>query len=191
MWYLTHQYCQWSPYDRIKYYLHWLYRKPQQYFQALHLRTCYSNDEVLRNVYIPKWWLLVQHRCWRKVGFNWVFADITCPSSSYPIYFNNIEMNSFMSVNSSIGGLRIAAYPFCNCYGSHLQQKMPNGTVYAIRTQINYVRILKPLVTSILFPVPPRSWIYPVSVLVSSDAEITTQYLLLFSFAALLIGPLS
>lgn len=64
----------------------------------------------------------------------------------------SVEKSSFMTVNSSIAWLGIAASPFCAFYASHLQQKIPCVTLVATRVQINYFHIFKQFGTNILFP---------------------------------------
>lgn len=103
----------------------------------------------------------------------------------------SVEMSAFMSVNSSIGWLGIAASPFCAFYASHLQQKMPKATVEAIMSQIRYLRLLKQLGTCIVFPSPPRRGSFTVSVLVFSDAGRTVDHGQLSYVAGLLLGPMS
>lgn len=54
-----------------------------------------------------------------------------------------VEKSSFMSVNYSLGWLSITVSPLCAFYASHLQQKLSGVTVDAIRSQVNYLRLLK------------------------------------------------
>lgn len=68
-----------------------------------------------------------------------------------------VEKFSFMSVNSSIGWLGVAASPLCAFYESHLQQRMSYHTVNALRSQSNYLLLLKKLGILIRYPAPPKN----------------------------------
>lgn len=81
-----------------------------------------------------------------------------------------VEKSSFMSVNSSLGWLRITASPLCVFYAIHLQQMMPSVTVNSVMSQIKYLRLLKKCGTLIAYPPCPKSGSLHVSVLVFSDA---------------------
>ena len=89
---------------------------------------------------------------------------------------NNVEKSSYMSVNSSLGWLGIAAYPLCSFYASHLQQKMPSVTVNAVKSQTDYLRLLKSHGTLIRYPSPPKNVQTTVSILVFSDAGRTVDH---------------
>jgi len=77
---------------------------------------------------------------------------------------NDIELQAFRSVNSSIGWLGISASPFCSLYASYLQQKAPMPLVRDLVCQINSIRTLKKLGTTIRFKRPPGQDEYKISV---------------------------
>lgn len=68
---------------------------------------------------------------------------------------------------------------------------MPNATVAGLRSQINYIRLLKQLGTSVPFPVPPHRGSSTVSILVFSDAGRMSDHEQLSFFACLLVRFLS
>lgn len=94
-----------------------------------------------------------------------------------------------MSVNSSIGWLGFAASPLCAFHASHLQQKMAHLTVDAIRSQTNYLKLLKQFGSLIRYPAPIANTSATASILVFSDAGRLTDHGQLSYFAGLLIGP--
>lgn len=104
------------------------------------------------------------------------------------ILLNELEMSSFRSINSSIGWLGTAASPFCAFYASHLQQKVPNTTVHDLISQINSVRLLKKLGSTIKYKRPLENKSYPLSILVFADASRNEDYGQLGYVAGLLTG---
>jgi len=101
---------------------------------------------------------------------------------------NDIELQAFRSVNSSIGWLGIAASPFCSLYASYLQRKAPMPLVRDLVCQINSIWTLKKLGTTIRFKRPPGQDEYKISVLIFSDASRPCDYGQLGYVAGLLIG---
>ena len=100
-----------------------------------------------------------------------------------------VEKASFMSLNSSLGWLGIAASPFCAFYASFLQQKLPNATVAALVSQANGLKLLKNLGTRISFP-RPSSGTKQVSIVVFADAGRQSDYGQLSYIAGILVSPL-
>lgn len=96
-----------------------------------------------------------------------------------------------MSVNSSIGWLRIATSPSCSLYSSYLRQKMNNLAVDAIRSQLVCLRLLEDSGTFISYPAHPKMDNVPVPILISSDIGRLTDYGKLSFLARVLIGPVA
>lgn len=84
---------------------------------------------------------------------------------------NAVETSSFRSANSSLAWLGSAASPFCGFYASHLQQKAPSTTVRDPTTQINSVKLLQKLRSTITYKPPIDAREYTLSVLVFADAS--------------------
>ena len=103
---------------------------------------------------------------------------------------NAVERSAFMSLNSSIGWLGIAASPFCAFYASHLQQKLPDARVSVLSLQANGLKVLKKLGTSISFPKPMKGP-HAVSIAVFADAGRLEDHGQLAFVSGLLIGPLA
>ena len=103
---------------------------------------------------------------------------------------NDVEKHEFMSINSSLGWLGIAASPFCALYASYMQQRLPNATVEELLSQSRHLRNLQKLGTSIHYARPPRGSTVSLSVVVFSDASRTDDRGQLAYLAGVLIGPL-
>ena len=84
---------------------------------------------------------------------------------------NQIEKSVFASTNSSLGWIGTAASPFCSFYASYMQQKAPELKVSHLIEQVNIVRQLKKLGTTIAYPRPSDNSRYELSVLVFADAS--------------------
>ena len=67
---------------------------------------------------------------------------------------NEIEKSHYMSVNSTLGWIGNAAFPLCSFYASYLQQKAPSLSVKDLIEQLNIVRKLKRLGTTISYNRP-------------------------------------
>lgn len=65
-----------------------------------------------------------------------------------------VAKSAFISLNSSLGGLGIAASPFCTFYASPMHQMLPSAKVSVLASQADALRILKNLGTNISFPKP-------------------------------------
>lgn len=83
------------------------------------------------------------------------------------------------------------ASPFCAFYAIHLQQKMLSTTVAAIMSQINFLRLLEKLGTSVRYRSPFRTGCATVSVLFFSDSGRLTDYGQLTLTAGFGVGSLS
>lgn len=103
---------------------------------------------------------------------------------------NDIEMASYRSLCSSIGWIGIAASPFCAFYASYLQQKVPACKVRDLIWQINAIKHLQRLGSTIQFVRPTEKKEYQLSVVVFSDASRKENYGQLGVFGGLLIGDL-
>jgi len=84
-----------------------------------------------------------------------------------------IEVSAFRSTNGQLGWIGTAASPLCAHASSSLQQKVPNMKVKAIVDQINYVKTLKKLGTSIKFKKPEKKGAYNLTCAVFSDARLS------------------
>ncbi len=109
---------------------------------------------------------------------------------NYTEPLDQVEKHAFMSINSSLGWLGIAASPFCALYESYLQQKLPKANVETLLCQARHLKTLKKLGTTISFPRAPKGKEVPVSVVVFSDASRTDDRGQLCYIAGLLLGPL-
>lgn len=103
---------------------------------------------------------------------------------------NDIELGSFRSVNSSIGWLGIAASPFCAFYASYLQQKAPKPKVEDLILQINSVKLLKKLGSTIRYVNNEKNNNHGFSIIVFSDASRLIDHGQLAFICGLLIGDL-
>lgn len=102
---------------------------------------------------------------------------------------NSVEKSAFMSLNSSLGWLGLAASPFCAFYASHLQQKLPKATVSVLTLQANALRTLKKLQTFICYP-RPVGGSHSVTIAIFADAGRLTDHGQLSYISGLLLGPL-
>ncbi len=93
-------------------------------------------------------------------------------------------------MNSSIGWLGTNTPVFCAFYASWLQQKAPNPTVQDLITQINALRLLKKLGTTVYYKRPP-SGNYKISLVVFADASRKTNHGQLYFISGLLFGDLA
>ena len=84
----------------------------------------------------------------------------------------------------TLGGI---TSPFCAFYASHLQQKVPSTKVSDLVTQINSLRLLQKLGSTITYKRPSKGK-YSCSVLVFADASRTIDHGQLGYVAGLLIG---
>ena len=84
---------------------------------------------------------------------------------------NAIELSSFRSINTSLGWIGQAVSPFCSFYSSYLQQKLPSPIVSDLISQINILKHLQKLGTTIKYIRPTEKKDYEVSILVFSDAS--------------------
>lgn len=84
---------------------------------------------------------------------------------------NNIEKSTFPSINCSFGWIWTSSSPFCSYYSSYLQQKAPDITVSNIKEQLNILRRLKKIGTTIRYPRPIETINQEVTVLVFTDAS--------------------
>ncbi len=100
---------------------------------------------------------------------------------------NEVELRSFRSVSSSTGRLGANASLFCALYSSWLQQKAPTPTVHDLISQINYVKQLKKLGTSISY-LRPENGSYTVSLLIFTYASHPSDHGLLVFLSGLLFG---
>ena len=64
---------------------------------------------------------------------------------------NQMEKSVFASTNSSLGWIGTAASPFCSLYASYLQQKAPELKVWHLVEQINIVRKLKKIGSTVAY----------------------------------------
>ena len=103
---------------------------------------------------------------------------------------NQMEKSVFASTNSSLGWIGTAAPPFCSFYASYLQQKAPDLKVCHLVEQINIVRKLKKLGTTVAYPRPTDKDKYQLSVLVFADASRTDDCGQLGILTGLLIGEI-
>jgi len=101
---------------------------------------------------------------------------------------NEIEKSAFASSNSSLGWVGTAASPLCSFYSSYLQQKAPGTKVCHLVEQINTIRKLKKLGTTISYPRPVDNQDYDMSILVFSDASRTEESGQLGILTGLLVG---
>ena len=101
---------------------------------------------------------------------------------------NEIEKKSFASVNSSIGWIGSAASPLCSFHASHLQQMTPDTKVSHLIDQVNILKKLKRLGTSISYIRPDVKGEVPVSVLCFSDASKREAHGQVGCISGLLIG---
>ncbi len=102
---------------------------------------------------------------------------------------NQLELRSSRSINSAIGWLGTNDSLFCALYSGWLQQKAPTSTVQDIISQINCVKQLKKLGTSIAY-LRPENGFYNVSVLIfADDSHLSDHGQLAFLFlSGLLFG---
>lgn len=84
-----------------------------------------------------------------------------------------MEKSVFASANSSLGWIGTAASTFCSFYASYLQQKAPDLKVCNLIEQVNVLRKLKRLGTTIAYPRPTDQDMHKLSVLVFTDASRT------------------
>lgn len=84
---------------------------------------------------------------------------------------NEIEISSCRSINTNRGWLGQSVSPFCAFYSSYLQQKLPHVRVKVLIYQINTVKYLQNLETTIQYSRPEEKKEYVVSVLVFADAS--------------------
>ena len=103
---------------------------------------------------------------------------------------NRIEKSVFGSTNSSLGWIGTAASPFCSFYAIYLQQKAPELKVSHLFEQVNIVKKLKKIGTTIAYPRPLDKKQYELSVLVFADASRTDDCGQLGVVTALLVGDM-
>ncbi len=103
---------------------------------------------------------------------------------------NKVEFRSFRSANSSLGWLGTNESLFCALYSSWLQQKAPTPAVQDLISQINYVKQLKKLDTSISYLLPENGF-HNVSVLIFADAIHPSDHGQLAFLSGLLFGDLA
>ena len=101
-----------------------------------------------------------------------------------------LEKSSYFSLNSSLGWIGVAASPFCAHAASYLQQKGANPSVEDLITQINMLRHLKKMSTSVSFKRPVEKGNYGVSLVVFADASRQTDHGQLGCISGLLFGDL-
>ena len=101
-----------------------------------------------------------------------------------------VELRSFRSVSSSIRWLRTNASIFRAFYSSWLQQKAPSPILENLVAQINSLRLLKKLGTSISYKRPPSSD-YKLTVIVFADASRKNDHGQLCFISGLLFGKLA
>jgi len=101
-----------------------------------------------------------------------------------------MEKSAFASSNSSLGWIGTAASPLCSFYSSYLQQKAPGTKVCHLVEQINTIRKLKKLGTTISYPRPVDNQDYEMSILVFSDASRTEESGQLGILTGLLVGKM-
>lgn len=66
------------------------------------------------------------------------------------------ERSAFMSLNSSLGWLGIAASPFCAFYSSYMQKMLPSANVPVLPAQTAALCVVKTLGSNISFPNPDK-----------------------------------
>jgi len=104
---------------------------------------------------------------------------------------NKLENSSYRSLNSSLGWIGVAISPFCAHAASYLQQKGPTPTVGDLITQINMLRSLKKLGTTVTFNRPSMKGSYAISLVVFADASRKQDHGQLGMLSGLLFGELS
>ena len=103
---------------------------------------------------------------------------------------NSIEKSAFASVNSSLGWIGTSPSPLYALYSSYLQQKAPIIKVSNLVEQINIVRNLKKMATTVSYPRLTDDHKYDLGVLLFADASRTNENGQLGVLAGLLVGEL-
>lgn len=101
-----------------------------------------------------------------------------------------VDRSLFMSLNSSLGGLVLAASPFCAFYASHLQQKLPDATISAPVQQRSRLKQLQVFGTRAKFTRPSAETL-TVNAAIATDDGRQNDYRQLSYLSGILSGPLA
>lgn len=102
---------------------------------------------------------------------------------------DQIESSVFMSLNSSLGWLGLAASPICTFHASHPQQMLPTVSVAAVVAQSKAIRVPKRLFTAASYN-RPMGGSLPLCVTVFADARGTSDHRKLSYVAVVVLGSL-